>query len=1322
MRKSRNRSLFLIFIFIATTLQIGLFLGISEINNINPSTRSNTIDLDISNEDLLNQIYSRNDDPSLGQINENSIFDPNLKDHLLDLSLNAPNINNKDKIIFLFKDHVSKSRRIDIISSIFTDCRIIRNYDIISGVYTELNLNELLLYEGTLNEIDELEKIYLSEKFESPYILDNTLQISALNKDLYPNWWIPAVGAEDLAYDGTGVRVAVIDTGIYNHPGLNIVANQNFVTDENATYYNDDIGHGTHVAGIIGGDGTGSDGLYRGVAPGVSLINARAGNASGLLEGDIVNAIEWSAKPIGLGGAGADIISMSFGGGYPYISDIITEAISNAQDSYGVIFVASAGNDGPEYFTGSSPASGIDVISVGATTITGNLASFSSWGPTFKYIGYPDVVAPGVNIISTEAKNSQISKEKRLIGSYFDFAGDADYIPLSGTSMAAPVVSGALAILKQAYPNITAEAARIALLEGAKKLTGDKNGDILKSGVGLINVSASLDFLSSISPDYNNITKIFPDNLPVKPYDLIQFPGDRQKFNVTVISGMGNTFDVEISNNIPGISIISDKTSITFANSGISLLELDITVDKNAIPGLREIELNLISGGQVYDVIDMALEIRLPEYRILMESYHGLNDWFPEISFNQLGFYEAMNDIYDRNVSIDYSMEYWTPDYDKNTDNSILTEERLTQYDMIILQTPLLQYSPAEILNLKNYFNNGGSILFLGTRYQDMVIDNINALFSSLELDTQINEENIMNDNWLGIGATVSSQSVYDLNNPIIFNNVSRFIWEYGNSFTISGNAKSIASIDNKTIAVMYNGTQEGKGRFLAFGDLHWLLNDYNSPAYYIDHFNLVNNILSFLLPVDEISISIDLGSELTSNSQIDLSIYLKNQILKSPITSSDYDSLEVTISNESYSKIIYINTTYSNDGLYFNNTYFFPTPSYKPYTVLVNLTIGLKSYTKLTRVLFFDNVKMPKINNLLSSDSSITRSISETNTLNAELDGPTYNDFNGFLSIYSSSFYNSKKSLAKNLTFSHIGANIYRDIFDPETNDPSGDAIFYIVPTNDNYTNPNSPRHLFNIINNEPEILKSTSYFNLARSSDILFEDTESDDGSYVYTASQGSVFNFVVDVQDSVGYEDDNSNMRVFINFFMATVNDGGFLMIIFPNTVIFDELTYQSTPDLHEGSFTIPNSMLYPSLGGTKTVSTAANFDFSTNQGYLSILLITVYDSEGGSDDFIIILLISESPMGLSLITMVIIVVIAVIVLIGLSIYLVKRRKSRYIESQPAYRDYYQRSYDTLETQISEETQLGSSFYCPFCGVNIRTPKKFCPSCGESLEFSD
>ncbi|MFX0028599.1 MAG: S8 family serine peptidase, partial [Candidatus Hermodarchaeota archaeon] len=1114
--------------------------------------------------------------------------------------------------------------------------------------------------------------------------------------------------------------VAVIDTGIYDHPALNIVDNQNFVTDESSLNYNDDVGHGTHVAGIIGGDGTGSDGKYRGVAPGVSLINARAGNASGLEEGDIIAAIDWSSKPNGLGGAGADIVSMSFGGGYPYISDLLTQAISNAQDTYGVIFVASAGNDGPEYFTGSTPASGIDVISVGATDSDNELASFSSWGPTFGYLGYPDVVAPGVNIISTDAADSIISKEERYIGNYFNFAGDADYIPLSGTSMSAPMVSGALAILKDAYPNLTPETARIALLEGSRKLLNEEDEDLIKSGAGLINISASLDYLNTISPDYNDTAKVFPDDLPVEPFDLLRFPGDHQKFNLTVISGQNNTYDVEVPNDIQGVSINLDKYTINFPNSGIDFIELDIEINKDANQGVRDIQLNLTSGGEIYDVIDIFLDIELPEYSILMESYHGLNDWFPEFSFNQMGFYEVMSDLYDLNISIDYKMEYWTPDYDRDTDNSILTETKLAQYDLIVLQAPILPFSPSEISNIRNYFETGGNILFLGTRYQDMAIENVNDLFSSLGIGIQINEENIMNDNWYGISTTISSQSVQDFSNLAIFNGVNRFYWSYGSSFTVSSNGESIASIDGKTIAAIYNGSSFGKGQFLAFGDLHWISTEYKLTTYSQDHNILLGNILDYLLPYDDVSIDINVKSEFTSNPQVDISIYLKNQTLESPITGSDYDALEVTIKNGSYAKLIELNMTHTSSGIYLNDTFNLPAPSYAPYSVIVNLTIGSTIYSKSSKILYFDSSKLPVISSLTSSDSEIKRAISESTILNAELDKSSYGDFYGFLSIYSSSFNNLKKSVNKSLTFSSIGGNNYRHIFDPGINDPSGYAVFYIEPLSDNFTNPKSPRIAFQIVNNPPEIIKTASTFRIDGSTEVLFDDVESDDGTLVYRASQGSTFDFDIDLRDSVSYEDDNSDMRIFINLIMASVTDDNYIILIFPASFIVGELLYEPVSDTHQGSFVIPDSLIYYSITGTKSVSTAANFDFSTNEGYLGVLYITAYDSEGEYDDFIIIMVISGRPVDYSIFIFIILGVIAIIALASLLLYFTRLKKVK----RPIQDYYYQPSYESQKDQYitpASGTKISPSMYCPFCGGGIVTPKKFCPHCGESLAFN-
>ena len=460
------------------------------------------------------------------------------------------------KIIMLFKEETAKSERIEIIASILDGYEIISNYDIIPAVYLKCDPNELFTKKEKLGENLALERVYKSKNYESPYYQEQLPKTSALDTNNYPNWWLPAIGAENLAYDGTGVKVAVLDTGIYEHPDLNISASENFVSGESSFEYNDDLGHGTHVAGIIGGNGSSSGGLYRGVAPGVSLINARSGGLSGLEEGDVISAIEWSVNT-----AGADIISMSFGDRNPIASDPMIQALAAATE-LGVICVSSAGNSGPEYISGGSPASGIDVISVGASDSDNNLASFSSWGPSLSYLSYPDVVAPGVNIISAEAPDSVISDEYRFIGDYFDYSGDGDYIPLSGTSMACPIVAGALAILKQAYPSITPETARVALLKGAQALSNAEDAEFMKSGYGIINVSTSLiylDYLDDAPSDINNIAKITPNELPIKPYDLINFPGDHQIYNLTVISGKNNTLDINYPTNIDGISLSVDK-------------------------------------------------------------------------------------------------------------------------------------------------------------------------------------------------------------------------------------------------------------------------------------------------------------------------------------------------------------------------------------------------------------------------------------------------------------------------------------------------------------------------------------------------------------------------------------------------------------------------------------------------------------------------------------------------------------------------------------------------------------------------------------------
>ena len=1224
---------------------------------------------------------------------------------------------NEIKIIMLFQEKTSKSERIEVITSILDEYEIIENYDIIPAVYLKCDPNELFTKKEKLEEKIALEKVFKSRNYESPYYQEELPESSALSSNIYPNWWLPAIGAENLMYDGTGVKVAVLDTGIYEHPDLNIIASENFVSDESS--FEDYYGHGTHVAGIIGGNGSASSGKYKGVAPGVSLINAKSGSLSGLEEGDIISAIEWSVNT-----ANADIISMSFGDNYPIGSDPLILALAAATD-LGVICVSSAGNSGPEYISGGSPASGVDVISVGASDSNNNLSSFSSWGPSLSYLSYPDVVAPGVNIISTEAPESVISDEYRFIGDYFDYPGVGDYIPLSGTSMSCPMVAGALAILKQAYPSITPETARIALLEGAQTLSNAEDAEFLKSGYGLINVSASLTYLEYLNATYsdvNNVAKITPNELPIEPYDLLHFPGDHQVYNLTVFSGKDITLDINFPNNIDGIFLSLDKSQIIFADAAVDFVAVNAEIESNAAPGTRTFEINITSGVRLYDKIELTFEVRLPEYKILMESYHGLNDWFSDLSFYQMDLYNWMRDIADLNISIDYLAEFWTPNYDRSTSNSILTEELLARYDLIVLQNPILPFNPLEFKNLKEYFDSGGNILFLGTRYQDLCVTNINDLFSFLNLGIEINEENIADETWLGLGATVSSQSITDLTHSDIFQNVSKFVWNYGSTLNVTGAAEVIAASNGNALAAAYDNRVSGGGRFVAFGDLHWAAELYKSSSYRQDHQFLTRNLMKYFLETENVSIDISLPSESTPSPQLNISVFIKDQIGDVPISSTYLNNyLNVSIENDGYSDIVGMIS--NSDGISINTTFSLPAPSDKPYIIKVNLTYGGNIYMKISKILYYNSSQIPQFTSTFST-IGIERNGFDSLDIEATLDGTSYNVVS-YMSILPFSYYNKQSTINKTFVLSNSSPNPfdYSNSFIPTSVDPSGVATFYILPYNpiNNYYNPYSPRLVSGIVNNPPEFVEeSSSVLIIDSSKTLFFDETHTEDSVNVYSVSQGNQLDFEVNLTDSVSYEDqDSSEMRVSVNLFIVSISEDNTIVPINPRTYILSELAYEPSSNTHNGRFTVPYTMSFPSITGTKEISTASQYDTATQDGYLAILWITAFDSEGESEDFIIAFLIQSSlELDLVLVLVVIVAIVVVIgVIAGILLFLRKKKLSRISTPSEGYYEHYYGD-DSIQEPY-DQTHI-NVHYCPYCGYQLTSLRNFCPSCGKSLKF--
>jgi serine protease AprX len=320
-------------------------------------------------------------------------------------------------------------------------------------------------------------------------------------------------------YSGAGIGVAVIDSGITNwhddlgasatsKTGQRVTAFVDFVNGRTTKY--DDWGHGTHVAGIIAGSGYHSYGARAGIAPKANIVALKALDNEGkgrisyiiaALDWVLANRVQYNIR----------VVNMSLGAGVyeSYNTDPLTRAAKRVVDA-GVVVVAAAGNMGkalngqPQYGAISAPGNAPWVLTVGASTTEGTvdrrddkMALYSSRGPTMvDFAAKPDLVAPGTGTVSLATQNSLFyltkvtyllpSLRSGLLGSLLSM----QYLTLSGTSMATPVVSGTVAMMLEANPKLTPNMVK-AILQFTSEAKPDY--DFLTQGAGFLNTYGAVN-------------------------------------------------------------------------------------------------------------------------------------------------------------------------------------------------------------------------------------------------------------------------------------------------------------------------------------------------------------------------------------------------------------------------------------------------------------------------------------------------------------------------------------------------------------------------------------------------------------------------------------------------------------------------------------------------------------------------------------------------------------------------------------------------------------------------------------------------------------